>query len=155
MPDSKQGGFVNGEFYAFAKLQVTLEGNRIVAFESIEYDDGIELEEVSGANMAPLGFGEGGYNANCKLTVTKEDYDGVIAPLLGEPVYGHEPFDVACTYAKRARDAITTDSIKGLRLMKINHKSAQGDKKTMIDLEFKPLGGIWRDGKKPVETGQG
>jgi len=160
MADSKfsGGGFINGEFYTFARAGFSFAGNKLFAFDSVEYDDGIELEEVYGANMAPLGFGEGSYSANFKLTVTKEDFDTVILPKLtstesgGEgSIYGHAPFDFAVSYGKRGTGTVT-DDIKGVRIMKISNKSAQGDKKTMIDIEGKALGGIWRSGTKPVGT---
>ncbi len=158
MPDSTQGGFVNGEFYVFARAGFSFAGSKLVAFESAEYDDGIELEAVYGANMAPLGYGEGNYDANFKLTVTKEDFDTVILPKLtdGEgdgTVYGHAPFDFSTNYSKRKNTPAVSDAIKGVRITKISQSSKSGDKKTMIDIEGKALGGIWRSGKKPVATG--
>jgi hypothetical protein len=157
MGDSTQGGFVNGEFYGFARVGFSFAGSKVIAFTSFEYDDGMELEEIYGANMAPLGFGEGKYSANFKLTVSKEDFDKVVKPALLEggdgSLYGHKAFDAPCSYSKRDNKEIKTDTVKGVRIMKISHKTAEGDKSTMIDIEGKALGGIWRDGTKPVSTG--
>ena len=161
MADSKQGGFVNGEFYSFARATFNIAGSKIVALMSVDYDDAIELEEIHGAGMAALGFGEGKYTANFKLTIKKEDFDAVVLPALtggdndNTPLYEHEPFDFTVTYAKRKGEKSTTDSIKGVRIMSMAHKSAEGDKSTSIDLTGKSLGGIWRNGKKPVSTGTG
>lgn len=163
MADSTQGGFVNGEFYSFARASFSLAGNKIIALDSVNYDDAIELEEIHGANMAALGFGEGKYTANFKITVKKEDFDKVILPALtgagGEgdgdgTVYGHAPFDFAVTYAKRKGTVAVTDTIKGIRIMSVSNSSSEGDKSTKIELSGKSLGGIWRDGKKPVATGE-
>jgi hypothetical protein len=157
MPDSTQGGFVNSEFYTFAKAGFSFAGSKLIAFESVDYDDGIELEMQYGANMAPLGFSEGNYSANFKLSVTLEDFNTVILPQLtgsGDgTVYGHDPFDFSVNFAKRQQKNVTKDDIKGVRISKIGKKSATGDKKTLIELEGMALGGIWRDGKKPVATG--
>lgn len=164
MADSTQGGFVNGEFYSFARASFSLAGNKIIALDSVNYDDAIDLEEIHGANMAPIGFGEGKYTANFKITVKKEDFDKVILPALvgGEggsdggdgTLYGHKEFDFAVTYAKRKGEKATTDTIKGIRIMSVNHSTSEGDKSTKIELSGKALGGIWRDGKKPVATGE-
>jgi hypothetical protein len=157
MPDSTQGGFVNGEFYTFAKAGFSFAGSKLIAFESLEFDDGIELEMQYGANMAPLGYGEGNYSANFKLSVTLEDFNTVILPQLTSngdgTVYGHDPFDFAANFAKRQQKNVIKRDIKGVRISKISEKSATGDKKTLVDIEGMALGGIWRDGKKPVATG--
>ncbi len=166
MSDSKfTGGFVNGEFFVFAKAGFSFAGNKLIAFEGVEYDDGIELEAIYGANMSPLGYGAGNYSANFKLTVTKEDFDTVILPKLTSKdnggdgtVYGHGAFTFAVSYAKPAQKKTTTDEIRGVRISKISQKSATGDKKTMIDIEGMALEGIWRNatvggGYKPVAIG--
>jgi hypothetical protein len=157
MPDSVQGGFVNGEFYTFAKAGFSFAGSKLIAFESLDYDDSVELEAVYGANLAPLGAGYGNYAANFKLTVSREDYDDVIAPHLkanGDgTVYGHDSFDFAANYSKNQAKKITKDDIKGVRIMKRSFKSAQGDKKSTVDLEGMAFGGIWVNGMKPVATG--
>jgi hypothetical protein len=157
MSDSTQGGFVNGEFYSFAKAGFSFAGSKLIAFESLDYDDSLDRERIYGANSAPLGSGEGNYEANFKLSVTREDYDDVIAPYIkanGDGTfYGHDPFDFAASYAKSKGKKITKDDIKGVRLNKRAFKAAQGDKKAMVELEGFADGGIWVNGMKPVGTG--
>jgi hypothetical protein len=151
MAESSQGGFVNGEFFAFARAGFSFAGNKLIALNSCEYDDGIELEAIYGANMAPLGFGEGKYTANFKLSVLKEDFNTIISPALGKgALYEHDAFDFSVSYAKRTDKVIKTDVIRGIRITKISNKTAEGDKSTMIDIEGMALGGITRDGREPV-----
>ena len=161
MPGSSMTPFINGEFFTFARAGFSFSGDKLIALSSCEYDDGIEMEAIYGANMAPLGFGEGKYSANFKLTVSKEDFDAVILPALlkgGDgTVYGHAPFDFTVTYSKRGEKSNRSDTIKGIRIMKRSFKSAEGDKSTNVDIEGMALGGIFLDATgtnaKPVSVG--
>ena len=154
MAKSNQGAFVNGVFYGWARFETTLAGARLVAFKSIEWDDGVEREMVYGAGQAPLGAGDGNYSANVKMTVLLEDFEDVLLPQLGEPVYAHEPFDATLTYSKPGGKVVRRD-LKGIRLNKISEKNAQGDKEAPVEIEAMAFGGIWRSGKKPVAVGSG
>jgi hypothetical protein len=161
MAESDFGGaFVNGEFYSFARAQFDITGSKLFAVENVTYDDAIELEEIHGAGMAALGFGEGKYTANFKCTVKKEDFEKVILPALtgsdgtgnGTPLYEHEPFKFTMTYAKRKATKTVSDTIEGIRIMSVSHSVGQGDKSLNVEISGKALGGIVRNGVKPVST---
>lgn len=148
-----EGAFVNGVYYDWASMEIKLGGTTVVAIKSVDYDDELEREPVYGAGNAPLGTGTGNYKSNFKCSVHRETYDGILAAKFGDGVYHHKPFDAAVSYAKEGGKTVT-DSAKGLRLLKRSFKGQQGDKESMVELEFFAYGGLWIGGKKPIKTGK-
>lgn len=149
-----QGVFVNGVYKSWASCETTLGGTTLVDIQSIDYDDEQQGEEVQGAGNGPHGIAYSGYQANCKLTVLREEWENVILPKLGQVLYRHDPFDITVSYADAGGANPKTDQVKGCRLKKVPHKAGVDTKGALtIDLEFWVLGGIWRQGVKPIPVG--
>lgn len=157
MPDSqfKDGGFVNKVFYSFVRCEVSIASFRTVAFTSIEFNDGVELEPVFGAGQQPLGVGEGNYNEmGLKIDFLLEDFERVLLPLLvknsaTDAIYNHEPFDIDLSYGNGTANLVKR-KLRGIRINKMTEKAAQGDKTIVASCEGLILSGIIRSGLKPV-----
>jgi hypothetical protein len=158
MPDSQfaTGAFVNRVFYSFVRLELNIAGNRAVAFSSIEYNDGVELEPIFGAGQQPLGVGEGNYNEmSVKIDWLLEDFERVLLPtLVPDPatgaLYNHDPIDANLVYGNGAGATLVKRKLASIRFNKFSEKAAEGDKKIVTSSEGLILGGIWRNGIKPV-----
>jgi hypothetical protein len=148
---SKQGAFLNGVFYNWARTEWNFAGVKSVGIKSMDWDDELEREYVYGAGSAPLGTAEGNYKPSWKATVLLEDFQDVVLPQLGNVLYEHEPFDITVMYSKKGGSVVRRD-IKGIRVTKITEKGAQGDKEAVVEIEGMPTA-IWRDGKKPISVG--
>jgi hypothetical protein len=139
----RMGGFVNGEFYGFARLSLKLAGEAIVAFKQISYSEEIGLEPIYGASPRPVSLSVGNYLATVSLEVFREDFDFVIRKQIGS-LMNQKPFDMALIYAKRAGKATVTDRFGKVYIEKINHSAGVGESGLTVNLECKCLGGIIR-----------
>jgi hypothetical protein len=137
------GGFVNGEFYGFARLSLSLAGEAIVAFKQVTYSEEIALEPIYGASPRPVSLAVGNYLATVSLEVFREDFDFVIRKKIGS-LMNQKPFEMALVYAKRAGAATVTDRFSEVHVEKISHSAGAGESGLTVNLECKCLGGIIR-----------
>ncbi len=137
------GGYVNGEFYSFARLSLSFSGEAIIAFSRIEYTEEIGLEPLYGAGSRPVAMNTGNYLASLTLEVYREDYDFVIRKKI-KSLLNQDGFDMAVILAKRKGDATITDRFSKVFIEKISHSAGSGDMGLAVSLECKCLGGIAR-----------
>lgn len=137
------GGFVNGEFYGFARLTLTLAGEKIIAFSRIDYSEEIGIEPLYGASPRPVAMNTGNYLATVTLEVYREDFDHVIRKEV-KSLLNQDGFDMAVILAKRKDSAVVTDRFSKVFIEKIAHSAGSSDMGLTVTLECKCLGGITR-----------
>lgn len=138
---------INGRAYDWEDVTITLPHGVLIDVESIEYDDGRELENVYGKGHVPRGYGRGNYSANCKITVLREEYNKILdyAKRNGGALYSIPPFPITVSYGNDG-ERITTDRIPGCLFKKTTQRRAQNDKSLKVDLELHVTGVIEYDG---------
>lgn len=141
---------VNGRSYSWGDVDLGIPGLDLV-IQSIDYEDELEKEEVYGMGQKPRGYGEGNYKASGKITVLRDDYDALLdyCKKTGTALYRLLFGKVTVSYANDG-DRTRTDVLNKVTLTKSSHKAAQGDKSLSIDLDLLIVGGIVRDGVKPM-----
>ena len=106
---------------------------------------------MSWKKKKPRGYGEGNYKASGKVTLLRDDYDGLLdyCKRTGTPLYRLLFGKVTVSYANDG-DRTRTDVLNKVTITKNSHKAAQGDKSLSVDLDLLIVGGIVRDGVKPM-----
>ncbi len=142
---------VNGKVYDWESITIALPYGVVIGVESIDYDDSKEAELVYGKGGKAVGYGNGNYEANAKITLLRDEYDRLLeyARENGKALYKLPPFPITVSYANDG-ERPKTDVIKGAKLTKNAHKAAQGDKKLSVDLELLVTDEIIRDGVRAV-----
>jgi hypothetical protein len=139
------GGFVNGEFYGFARLSLSLAGEAIMAFSRIDYTEEVAFEPLYGAGSRPVAMRRGDYLATVSLEVYREDFDYIIRKKIKSLLdQDDDGFDMALILAKRKGKATVTDRFSKVFIEKIAHSAGSGDMGLTVQLECKCLGGITR-----------
>lgn len=141
---------VNGRSYSWGDVDLGIPGLNL-QIQSIDYEDELEKEEVYGKGQKPRGYGEGNYKASGKVTLLRDDYDGLLdyCKRTGTPLYRLLFGKVTVSYANDG-DRTRTDVLNKVTITKNSHKAAQGDKSLSVDLDLLIVGGVVRDGVKPM-----
>lgn len=138
---------VNGKAYDWEDITIALPNGPQVDCVSIEYSDEMEAEPQYGKGKAPRRYGTGNWKGEGKITLNREGLDSLMgyAVSTGQALYKIVPFPITVAYANDD-SGIHTDVCKGVKFTKAAHKAAQGDAGFTVDLDFKILWDIERDG---------
>jgi len=138
---------INGKEYSWEDISVTLPHGELIGIQNIEYSDSKEVEPAYGKGSNPLGYGNGNYSAEGKLTLLKSEHDRFVgyAKKQGKTLYGLAPFSISVSYANEDQPTVT-DILKACKITKVSRSSGQGDKEVKVEYELKILGGIAWDG---------
>lgn len=141
---------INGKKYSWEDISIVLPQGELIDVQNVDYNDGKELEPAYGKGSNPVGYGEGNYSAEGKLTVTKEEFDRLTdyAKKEGRGIYRLRPFPIVVNYANEDQPSIT-DTLRNCKIIKISNSSGQGDKQVKVELELKIIGGILWNGMEP------
>lgn len=134
--------------FDWSEITIKLPIGTSFTAQSIEYEDGLEVEAVYGRGSMPIGYGEGKYEASGKITLLMEEFELLKAALAADgrgAIYRHKPVLITVAYAKHGAPVIM-DELLQCKFPKIPKKASQGDKSLPIDLEFQILGGIIHNG---------
>lgn len=94
---------------------------------ALSYDDTETLENVYGAGKYPIGRSEGNYEANCAMTLYKEEVDALkLALPKGKRIQEISPFDIVVVYTKKD-GTITKDIIHNAQFTNDGVDISQGD----------------------------
>lgn len=141
---------VNGKNYDWADVDIKLPGLGL-QFQEISYDDELEKEVSYGKGRKPRGFGTGNYKAEGKVSLLRDDYDGLVDYCKSKNV---ALFDlvipkIIVSYANEG-DRTRSDVLSNVTFSKRSHKAAQNDKSIKVDLDMLIVGGIESDGMKAI-----
>lgn len=141
---------INGKKYSWEDISTVLPYGEMIDFENVEYSDGKEVEPTYGKGSNPVGYGEGNYSAEGKLTMLKTEYDKLTAyaSKQGKGIYTLKPFPIVVSYANDDQATIT-DTLRSCKITKVSNSAGQGDKEIKVECEMKILGGILWNGVEP------
>jgi hypothetical protein len=142
---------INGKYHAWEDVTIILPNGPQVEAKNIEYSDERETEEVYGKGATPLGYGRGNYKAEGKLTLNLEGWHLFTLYLMAQNkgVYDLNPFPITVAYMQEG-GVPHIDKLKQCKINKCSEKKGQGDKHFEVELDFNIIGGIVRDGVKPM-----
>lgn len=142
---------INGKAYDWSDVTITLPYGTAIDIRDISYDDELDVGVLYGKGAKATRYGTGNYKAEGKMTVTKEEFEKMLAyaKKQGKALYGLDPFPITVGFANDG-EPVTTDELKQCKLNKTGNKSSQGSKEHTVDLSFIIIGGIVRSGVKAI-----
>lgn len=141
---------INRKVYDWSSINVTFPDFEMEVQE-ISYDDELEKEAAYGKGQMPRGYGEGNYKAEAKIAVLRDDYNDLLDYCKSKNV-GIYSLLIPKIIVGYANDGQRTrvDTLSKVTITKIGGGGSQGDKSLKIDLDLLVIGGIDRDGVKPI-----
>lgn len=141
---------VNGKAYDWGDVDIKIPGLALQVTE-ISYEDEREIEEIYGKGAKPRGYGTGNYKSSGKMTMLRDDYDGMLdyCKQKGIAFYNLDIPSIIVSYANDG-DRTRIDELRRVKFSKRSNKASQGDKKIAIELDFVVVGGIAQDGVEAV-----
>lgn len=141
---------VNGKNYDWGDVDFNMPGLALEVQE-VSYDDELEKEVSYGKGRKPRGFGTGNYKSEGKISLLRDDYDGLIDYCKSK---GIKFFDlvlpkITVSYANEG-DRTRSDVLSKVTFTKRSRKAAQGDKNLKVDIDMIIVGGIEEDGLKAI-----
>ena len=134
---------INGRNYDWESIEVNLPSGPVLQIEAIEYGDKQEAEAIYGKGTAPVGYGQGNYSAEGKMTLKREELNRLeaYARKQGKTIYTLPLFPIVVSYANSDQPSIS-DKLNQVKLTERNTSPKQGDKAINVELSFIILGGI-------------
>lgn len=132
---------LNGNVMSAKSCAFALEGVPYVGMQQVDYEDGLEIETVHGANQdgSALGFTEGEYEVSgFSFTILKDVWIAKMLPQLvllslarGAPgSYGGARFTFTAQYQEGL--ILATDALETCRVLKTKDGYAQGNGKLVV-----------------------
>lgn len=141
---------VNGKAYDWGDVDFQMPGLNIEVQE-ISYNDELEKELIYGKKQKPLGYGEGNYKSEGKISLLRDDYDELLdyCKRRNKKFYKLVFPKIAVSYANDG-GRTRTDILSTVTFTKTDQKVTQGDKSLKIDMDFLIVNGIKRDGVEAI-----
>lgn len=128
---------INGKRYGWEDITVTLPYGIAIDIDSISYGDKKDTEAVYGKGSNPVGYSEGNYSAEGKMTLAKEEFDklNLYARMDGGSIYRIKPFTTSVSYANED-EPTTTDVLNKCKITAVSAEQKQGDKGIKREVSF-------------------
>ncbi len=108
-------------------ITVNLLSRDLEGISALSYNDTVTKENVKGAGMYPIGRSSGDYEAECSITLFKEEVDALKMALpKGQRIQDIGPFDIIVVY-KSKDGAIVKDIIHNAEFTTDGVDVSQGD----------------------------
>lgn len=134
---------VNGRKYAWQDISIIFANQLAMGCQDISWDEEKESEGVYGMGSKPIGYSQGNWKANGKITILVEDYQTFLTYAKGTTggLFSMKPFNIILSYAN---DEEPPHSIKLMQCLitKKGRKASQGEKKNTVDIDFEIYGDI-------------
>jgi hypothetical protein len=148
------GAFVNGEYYAYGDIELTLVPNTggpaglYIGLKEINYSDELGRSYVRGAARLPLGTTSGRYEAKCEVFMYLPAWltflNTVLIPL--GPIYGgwkRIPFTISASYTAVAGLPVNTDTITNATIKMVDAAQSESEEALGRKITFFPQGVLW------------
>lgn len=134
---------VNGRKYAWEDISIMLANQPGIGIQDISWDEEKELEGIYGIGSKPIGYSQGNWKAEGKVTILVEDYQILLAYARGlrGGIFDFKPFNIIVNYANDEEVPHTT-LLMQCKFAKKSRKASQGEKKNTVDLDFQIFGDI-------------
>ena len=142
---------INGKVYDWESISIGLPYGVVIGVESVDYDDELSAEPAYGKGVKPLGYGNGNYQGNAKITILRDEFNKLLdyARREGRGIYRIPPFPITVGYANDG-ERTRTDELRGCKITKLVHKGSQGDTKLGVEMELLITQEIIRDGVRAL-----
>lgn len=120
---------INGELYSWANIRVNLLGRNLSGIKGIEYKDSEEIKGVKGRGKKDIGFVQGNYQAEAKLTLEMSEVEALnLALISGASIQEIQQFDIPVVYVNKDQ-RLVTHILKGCKFMSQNRSGKAGEVK--------------------------
>lgn len=121
---------INGRYYDWEDISVTLPTGEAVGIKEVKYADGQPKNPLYGKGAIPRYYGRGNYEASGSVTLYRDEWERLKEWLVKNGkggIYDHKPFTITITYANDDLGE-TTDTLGGAVITKFdNGGGSQGD----------------------------
>lgn len=126
-----------GKILGWNQVKLSLYGRTLEGITELEYKDTVDKEPVMGAGKYPVGMGEGGYKAECSITILAEEYHGMIKSLPANTRIQDIPAtDVPVLYQLPNDTTIIKDVVRNVEFTGVTKAVKQGDKMIAMKCEL-------------------
>jgi hypothetical protein len=141
---------INGQFYEFARLVISIDGEEYVGITAINYGSELMPGEARGVGPQRLGRTLGEHKAEADMEMLEPSWQALLAKL-GKG-FGAKIFEISVSYSASGDLPVVTDVLKGVRITKPGAALAQGPdpakRKIALDIndvDYSGLGSIVPD----------
>ncbi len=129
--------------YDWESLTCLIAGKELIGIKDVEYNEELEKEAIYGKGSEPIGWGQGNFKREGKLTILKTEYAKLklLAIVFGNNVLKLPPFPMTLKYHNEDQPLRVTNLME-CTFTKHGGKLAQGDKASEVELPFLILGTI-------------
>lgn len=139
---------INGKKYSWEDTTITLPHGVLIGVQDIDYSDKKEIEAVYGKGSNPVGYSEGNYSAEGKVTLLKDEYyklNDYAKSQSTRGFYGLKPFPITVSYADE-EGKTKTDTLPSCKFKERKNNPKQGDRGLTTELGIVILDPIEIDG---------
>lgn len=134
---------INGRKYAWEDITIILANQPGVGVQEISWDEEKETEPIYGMGSKPIGYAQGNWKAEGKVTLLIEDYQILLSYARGlrGGIFDFKPFNIIINYAND-EEVPHTVVLMQCKFTKKGRKASQGEKKNTVELDFVILGDV-------------
>jgi hypothetical protein len=148
------GAVINGEYYSFADIELTVGGLYFIGVKTINYGDDEGREYVRGTARNPIGMTAGSITPKGDIEFYLPAWQTLLTALTIEGLlfggWRRVPIDVTVSYSAAAGLPTMTDVIPGVRLKEVDASQSQGDGALTRKLTLFPSGQILWNGSPSI-----
>jgi len=123
--------------YAFADIQIVMQGRTVAGLRGIKYSVKQEKEVVYGAGNEPLGIQRGNKSYEGEITVLQSETEALQRVAgKGKSLMDLRKFDIIVTYLPLDGGQLVTDVVKFAEFTQVEKGMSQNDKYAEISLPF-------------------
>ena len=130
-----------GTLIGWNAITLNIFGRDVEGITEIAYSDTVEWSNEKGANMFPIGEGQGDYEAKASITLYEEEVRAIEAALPKVKRIQDALADITVAYEVDAK--VYVDVIHNVRIKTRGVDAKQGDKKLTQKLELKTSHITW------------
>lgn len=129
---------INGKSYEWNDLTVNIMGQPIIGITAIDYSDKQDMMNIYGAGRFPVSRGYGKIETEAKITLLKEEVQGLMAIAPNGRLQDIPEFDIIVSYIDDITGAVVphTHKIRNCRFKDNKRAVATGDQSIPVEMEL-------------------
>jgi hypothetical protein len=130
---------INGTNYSWSNVSLVLFGVPVVGITKIEYKKKQKKDDNYGIGTEPVSRGYGNSEYEAKITIYKDEWNGIIAAAPSRDPLAIPPFDIQVSFGG-SRVSASLDVLQACEFLEDAFTVGQGDTKIMIELPLRIAG---------------